>query len=93
MPTSNNTNSTTVFKADISQFKAAIQEANRIIRVANSEFKATSASMDNMSQSTDGLSAKIQQTQTVFDAQKRKLGVIVVEGMGKRNPHQVASGQ
>lgn len=77
MPTSNNnTNSTTVFKADISQFKAAIQEANRIIRVANSEFKATSASMDDWSQSTDGLSAKIQQTQTVFDAQKRKLEVL-----------------
>lgn len=77
MPTSNNnTNSTTVFKADISQFKAAIQEANRIIRVANSEFKATSASMDDWSQSTDGLSAKIQQSQTVFDAQKRKLEVL-----------------
>ena len=77
MPTSNNnTNSTTVFKADISQFKAAIQEANRIIRVANSEFKATSASMDDWSQSADGLSAKIQQTQTVFDAQKRKLEVL-----------------
>ena len=77
MPTSNNnTNSTTVFKADISQFKAAIQEANRIIRVANSEFKATSASMDDWSQSTDGLSAKIQQTQTVFDAQKRKLEIL-----------------
>ena len=77
MPTSNNnTNSTTVFKADISQFKAAIQEANRIIRVANSEFKATSASMDSWSESTDGLSAKIQQTQTVFDAQKRKLEVL-----------------
>lgn len=77
MPTSNNnTNSTTVFKADISQFKAAIQEANRIIRVANSEFKATSASMDDWSQSTDGLSAKIQQSQTVLDAQKRKLEVL-----------------
>lgn len=77
MPISNNnTNSTTVFKADISQFKAAIQEANRIIRVANSEFKATSASMDDWSQSTDGLSAKIQQSQTVFDAQKRKLEVL-----------------
>lgn len=77
MPNSNNnTNSTTVFKADISQFKAAIQEANRIIRVANSEFKATSASMDDWSQSTDGLSAKIQQSQTVFDAQKRKLEVL-----------------
>lgn len=77
MPASNNnTNSTTVFKADISQFKAAIQEANRIIRVANSEFKATSASMDDWSQSTDGLSAKIQQSQTVFDAQKRKLEVL-----------------
>ena len=77
MPNSNNnTNSTTVFKADISQFKAAIQEANRIIRVANSEFKATSASMDNWSESTDGLSAKIQQSQTIFDAQKRKLEVL-----------------
>lgn len=72
----NNTNSTTVFKADISQFKAAIQEANRIIRVANSEFKATSASMDNWSESTDGLSAKIKQSQAVFDAQKRKLEVL-----------------
>lgn len=68
-----NTESTTKFKADITNFKAAMQEATRQIKLANSEFKAATAGMDNWSKSTDGVSKKIDQLTDVLDAQERQL--------------------
>ncbi len=65
--------STTKFKADISQLKAAMQEAARQVRLANSEFKAATAGMDNWSDSADGLSAKIKQLDKVLAAQNKQL--------------------
>lgn len=65
--------STTKFKADISELKAAFQEAQRQVRLANSEFKAATAGMDKWSDSADGLSAKIKQLNSVLDAEKAKL--------------------
>lgn len=70
---------TTVFKADITDFKAAMQEAARQVRLANSEFKAATAGMDDWSKSTDGLSAKTAQLNKVLDAQKRQLDVLETE--------------
>ena len=70
-----NTNSTTTFKADISQLKAAMQQASRAVKVANSEFKAATAGMDDWSRSADGLQAKVKQLNTVLDAQKKKVAL------------------
>lgn len=61
---------TTTFKADISNLRAGIQQASREIRLANAEFKAASAGMDDWSKSADGLNAKINQTQKVLKSQK-----------------------
>lgn len=71
MPKGNET--TTKFKADISELKKQFQEAQRTIRVANSEFKAATAGMDKWSDSADGLSAKIKQLNSVLGAEKQKL--------------------
>ena len=38
-----NSDTTTKFKADISQLKAAMQQAQRAVKLANSEFKAATA--------------------------------------------------
>ena len=67
------TETTTKFKADISELKAAFQEASRQVRLANSEFKAATAGMDNWNKSADGLSAKITQLNGVLSAQKSQL--------------------
>ena len=73
------TESTTKFKADITDFKAAMQEAARAVRLANSEFKAASAGLGKWSDSADGLSAKLKQLDKVLDAQKRQLSVLDAE--------------
>lgn len=70
---SKDTETTTKFKADISELKAAFQEASRQVRLANSEFKAATAGMDNWNKSADGLSAKITQLNGVLTAQKSQL--------------------
>ena len=70
---SKDTETTTKFKADISELKAAFQEASRQVRLANSEFKAATAGMDNWNKSADGLSAKITQLNSVLTAQKSQL--------------------
>lgn len=67
------TESTTKFKADITNFKAAMQEATRYIKLANSEFKNATAGMKNWSSSTDGVSKKIDQLTDVLEAQERQL--------------------
>lgn len=68
-----NEETTTKFKADISELKAAMQEASRQVRLANSEFKAATAGMDSWSDNADGLSAKLGQLNSVLDAEKSKL--------------------
>lgn len=68
-----NTESTTKFKADISELKAAMQEASRAVRLANSEFKAATSGMDDWSKSADGLSAKTKQLKSVLSAQNTQL--------------------
>lgn len=73
------TDSTTKFKADITDFKAAMQEAARYVRLANSEFKEASAGLGKWSDSADGLSAKLKQLDKVLDAQKRQLSVLETE--------------
>lgn len=62
--------STTKFKADISQLKAQMQAAARQVRLANSEFKAATAGMKDWSSSADGLEKKIKQLNDVLKAQK-----------------------
>ena len=64
---------TTKFKADISQLKSAMQDAARQVRLANSEFKAATAGMDDWSKTADGLSAKIKQLNSTLDAETKKL--------------------
>ena len=68
-----NNETTTKFKADISELKSEFQKAQRVIRVANSEFKAATGGMDNWSDSADGVEAKLSQLNSVFDAEKKKL--------------------
>lgn len=64
---------TTKFKADISELKKSFQEAQTQIRVLNSEFKASSAALDDWASDADGLSAKLKQLNGVLDAEKTKL--------------------
>lgn len=69
----NNNETTTKFKADISELKKNFQEAQRQIRLANSEFKAATSGMDKWSTSADGISAKLKQLNSVLEAEKKKL--------------------
>lgn len=69
----NNNETTTKFKADISELKKQFQEAKRQIRLANSEFKAATSDMDKWSDSADGISAKLKQLNDVLDGEKKKL--------------------
>ena len=47
--------STTKFRADISELKAAMQTAQREVKLANAQFKAASSAMDDWSKTTEGL--------------------------------------
>lgn len=71
-----NTDSTTTFKADISQLKKAMQEAGRQVRLANSEFKAASAGMEDWSNNAKGLEAKLKQLNSTYTAQKRQMALL-----------------
>ena len=71
-----NNESTTKFKADISQLKSAMQQAQREVKLANAQFKAASASMDDWSHSADGLKAKLTQLTTVQGAQRKQLALL-----------------
>lgn len=64
---------TTKFKVDISEFRSGIKEANNIIKLANAQFKAATSGMDDWKNSTDGITAKIEQLNTILQAQKQKL--------------------
>ena len=68
-----NNETTTKFKADISELKKAMQEAKRSVAVANSEFKTVSSTMDDWTKSSDGLSAKLKQLDTNLKAQDKIL--------------------
>ena len=69
------TNTTTTFRADISQLKAQMQAAGRAVRLAASEFKAATAGLDDWGSSADGLEAKIKQLNTTLEAQKSVLSM------------------
>lgn len=71
-----NNESTTKFKADISQLKSAMQQAQREVKLANAQFKAASSSMDDWSKSTEGLQAKLKQLNSVQEAQKKQLRIL-----------------
>ncbi len=64
---------TTKFAADVSDFKKGITTANQQIKLANSEFKKATAGMDDWKKSTDGITAKMNQLQSVLAAQNSKL--------------------
>ena len=67
------TQSTTKFRADISQLKKEMQAASRAVRLASAEFKAATAGMDDWSSSADGLQAKLKQLNKTLDGQKKIL--------------------
>jgi phage-related minor tail protein len=64
---------------DVSDLKAGIAEANKQIQLANSKFKAASSEMDDWTKSTTGLTAKIEQLDTVLTMQKKKLSGLEAE--------------
>lgn len=64
---------------DVSDLKAGLSEANKQIQLANSKFKAAASGMDDWTKSTEGLSAKIEQLDTVLKMQKSKLAGLKAE--------------
>ena len=70
------TDTTTKFKADISQLKAAMQQAQRSVKLAASEFKAATAGLDDWSSSAVGLQAKIKQLNSTLEAQKKQVKLL-----------------
>lgn len=64
---------------DVSDLKAGLSEANKQIQLANSKFKAAASGMDDWTKSTEGLSAKIEQLDTVLKMQQAKLAGLRAE--------------
>lgn len=64
---------------DVSDLKAGLSEANKQIQLANSKFKAASSGMDDWTKSTEGLTAKIEQLDTVLKMQQAKLAGLKAE--------------
>lgn len=95
---SKSNDSTTVFKADITDFRKAMQEAARYVRLANSEFKEASAGLGKWANSADGLTAKTTQLTKVLAGQKRQLDileedyrrVVKEQGEGARGAEELA---
>jgi phage-related minor tail protein len=71
--------STTKFKADISQLKSEMQAAARQVKLANSEFKAATAGMKDWKSNADGLEAKLKQLNTTLTSQKTQLSLLESE--------------
>ena len=71
-----NSDSTTKFRADISDLKSKMQQVQREVKLANAQFKAASSSMDDWSKSTDGLQAKLKQLNTIQGAQRKQLALL-----------------
>ena len=64
---------TTKFKADLTELNSAFREAQKHIKAANDEFRASTAHMQNWSKEMGGVEAKITQLGTKFDEEKNKL--------------------
>lgn len=64
---------------DVSDLKAGLSEANKQIQLANSKFKAASSGMDDWTKSTEGLTAKVEQLDTVLKMQQSKLAGLKAE--------------
>lgn len=73
---SNNNDSTTRFRVDISELRSQFTAAQRVVRLANSEFQAATAGMDDWANSANGLSAKINQLNSVLNAEEDKLKIL-----------------
>ena len=71
-----NNDTTTKFRADISQLKTAMQQAQREVKLANAQFKAAASSMDDWSKTSEGLQAKLKQLTTVQGAQRKQLSLL-----------------
>lgn len=82
---------TTRFKVDISDLKKGIGDANKQIKLANSEFNAVSNGTKEWEHSLDGLSAKIKRSQSILDAQNKKLKVYEQELNKAKQYEQEAS--
>lgn len=65
-----NNETTTSFKADISELKKAMQDARRQVAIANSEFEASASTMEDWSRSSDGITAKLRQLDTTLNSQR-----------------------
>lgn len=63
---SNNSNPTTIFRADVSEFKKNINAANDAIKKSKAEFEAASAGMDKWSDNAEGLDAKLKELATTI---------------------------
>lgn len=68
-----NNETTTRFNVDISELKSQFSEAQRRVKLAVSEFNAATSSMKDWEKSADGLSAKIKQLNSTYDAENDKL--------------------
>lgn len=64
---------------DVSDLKSGLSEANKQIQLANSKFKAAASGMDDWTKSSEGLSAKIEQLDSVLKMQKSKLAGLKTE--------------
>ena len=64
---------------DVSDLKSGITEANKQIQLANAKFRAASSEMDDWTKSSAGLTAKIEQLDTVLAMQKKKLAGMTAE--------------
>ena len=64
---------------DVTDLKAGLSEANKQIQLANSKFKAAASGMDDWTKSAEGLSAKIEQLDTVLKMQQAKLSGLKAE--------------
>lgn len=61
------------YEVDISQLKMSTSEASKQIRLANSEFNKSASSLDDWATSVDGLTAKVDQMNSILQAEKSKL--------------------
>lgn len=68
-----NNETTTRFNVDISELKSQFSEAQRRVKLAVSEFNAATSSMKDWEHNADGLSAKIKQLNSTYDAENDKL--------------------
>lgn len=69
----NKNETTTKYKADVSNLVKGMQTARRQIALANAEFKAGTAGMDDWSSSADGVDKKIEQLKKNLTAQSKIL--------------------